>query len=70
MNYEIIGIIATLFVVVAFTLNGERKIRIFNFIGAVIFVIYGLLINSFSTILLNASLIIIQLFKIKSLKEG
>lgn len=66
---EIIGIIATLFIVLAFAQNGELKIRILDLIGAMLFVIYGILINSFSTVLLNTILIIIQIYKIKKFKE-
>ena len=66
---ELIGIIATLFIVVAFSLNGELKIRIFDLIGAVIFIIYGFLIYSFSTVLLNTILVGIQIYKIIKLKK-
>lgn len=61
---EIIGILGTLFIIIAFSLNGELKIRIFDLIGAILFVIYGLTIHSFSTILLNTILIIIQIYKL------
>lgn len=67
---EIIGIIGTLFIILAFTLNGELKIRIFDLIGAILFVIYGITIGSFSTILLNGMLIVIQIYKIIKLKRG
>ena len=66
---EFIGIIATLFIIIAFTQNGEIRIRILDLIGAMLFVIYGILINSFSTVLLNTILIIIQIYKIKKFKE-
>lgn len=38
---ERIGIAGTLFIILAFTMNGERKIRIFDLIGALLFIIYG-----------------------------
>ena len=66
---EILGIIATLFIVLAFSLNGELKIRIFDLIGAALFVIYGILIHSFSTVLLNTILCGIQVFKIYKLRK-
>ena len=34
---EILGIAGTLFIIVAFAMNGERKIRIFYLIGALLF---------------------------------
>jgi len=69
MHYEIIGIVATLFIVFAFTRNGEKQIRILDLVGAALFVIYGVLIQSFSTILLNGILIAVQIFKLYKLKD-
>ena len=66
---EVIGIVATLFIVIAFSLNGELKIRIFDLVGAILFILYGSLICSFSTILLNGILVGIQIFKIIKLKK-
>lgn len=59
--YEIFGIVGTLFVLLSFLMKQVNKIRIINIIGALFFVIYGLLINAFSTWLLNAILIIIHI---------
>lgn len=61
---EIIGIIATLFILLAFTQNDKKLIRIIDSIGAILFVIYGLLIGSLSVWLLNGCLIIINIYKI------
>lgn len=61
---EVIGIIGTLFIVFAFTMTGETKIRIFDGIGALLFVIYGLTIRSFSTVLLNGILIAVHIYKL------
>lgn len=65
MNYESIGILASIIVLISFIAKGENKIRIINIIGALVFVIYGLLINSFSVWFLNGMLVIIHLYKIK-----
>ena len=61
---EILGIIATLFVLAAFMLNDVKQIRIVDLIGAILFVIYGILIHSISVSLLNGILIIIHLYKL------
>lgn len=61
---EVVGIIATLFVLTSFILNGENKIRIVNIIGAVIFVVYGLLLGAISVWLLNSILVIIHIYKL------
>ena len=65
---EILGIVATLFILAAFSLNDKKLIRLVDSIGAVLFVIYGILINSLSVWLLNICLIIINLYKIKNNK--
>lgn len=68
MNYEIIGTIASVMVLISFLMNSEIKIRIVNIIGALIFVIYGILINAFSVWFLNGALCIVHLYKLKKNK--
>lgn len=65
---EVLGIVATLFILAAFSLNDKKLIRLVDSIGALLFVIYGILINSLSVWLLNICLIIINLYKIKNNK--
>ena len=62
MLYEVIGITATLFVLLSFLMKDIRKVRVVNIIGAILFVIYGALINSLSTWLLNGVLIVIHIY--------
>lgn len=62
MEYEFIGIAATIFVLLSFLMNDIKKVRIINIIGAALFVIYGLLIGAFSTYLLNGLLILIHIY--------
>lgn len=64
MNFEIIGTIASLIVLISFTFKRERKIRIINIIGAILFVFYGALNGSFAVWFLNAALILIHLYKL------
>lgn len=61
---ELIGIIATGVVVVSFLFTGETKIRVLNILGAIIFVVYGVLINSISVWLLNGVLIVVHCYKL------
>lgn len=63
-NAEIIGTVASICVLLSFLQTGEKRIRTFNIIGAVIFVIYGLLIQAHSVWILNAILVVIQVYKI------
>lgn len=66
---ESIGIIATLFVVLAFAMTGEIRIRILDAVGAALFIVYGITIHSFSTILLNAILVCIHIYKLTKMKK-
>jgi hypothetical protein len=59
--YEIIGLLGTLFVLLSFLMKDLKKVRIINIIGAVLFVVYGVLINAYSTWILNGVLIIIHI---------
>ena len=67
--YEIIGIIAAGFILLSFLYDGEWKIRIVNIIGAVLFVIYGLLIGALSVYMMNGILIIVHISKLLKLKK-
>ena len=62
MNCEPIGLTATLFVLLSFTMKKPETIRAVNIVGAFLFVVYGLLINSVSTWLLNGMLIGIHIY--------
>lgn len=68
MNFEIIGTIASIIVLLSFIISGEKQIRLINIIGALVFVIYGLLINAFSVWFLNGALMIIHFYKLCKLK--
>lgn len=59
--FEAIGIAGTLFVLLSFLMKDIKKVRIINIVGAVLFVIYGLLIGALSTWLLNGILVIIHI---------
>nr|DAH16519.1 MAG TPA: inner membrane protein [Caudoviricetes sp.] len=62
VNYEIVGIIATIVVLLSFTMTKCERIRIVNMVGAAIYCLYGHLIKSPSTIILNGALIAIHTF--------
>jgi hypothetical protein len=64
MNYEIIGLIGTLFVLISFAQTDILKIRAINLVGALLFVAYGILIGSVSNWLLNGIIVIIQVYKL------
>ena len=67
---EVLGIVASLFIICAFLFKDVKIIRILDTIGAILYVVYGVLIHSYANILLNTVLIIIQLYRLHELKKG
>lgn len=66
---EAIGVMASVLVLISFVLNGEKRIRVANIFGAVLFVIYGLLIQAYSIWILNGILIVLQFYKVYKIKQ-
>ena len=64
VNVEILGSVATLFVMLSFVLHGELKFRWLNIIAEIFFVIYGLLLGAVSLWVLNIMLILINIYKL------
>ena len=64
MNIEILGTIASVIVLISFLMKSEKKIRLVNIIGAIIFVIYGIGINAFSVWFLNGSLCLVHIYRL------
>ena len=62
--HEIIGIVATLFVLLSFLFTSEKRIRQINIIGAAIFIVYGIIIAAHSVYILNGALVIIHIYKL------
>lgn len=70
MQIELLGTIASVIILVSFLMKGEMRIRFVNIFGTMIFIIYGIIIGSFSVWFLNSSLLIINsIILIKLLKE-
>ena len=70
MNYEVIGLIATSFVLLSFLMKRIEAVRIVNIIGAACFVIYGILIGSLSTWIMNGALIVIHIIYLFRIFKG
>lgn len=64
IDAELIGLLATGFVLISFLTTGEKNIRRINIVGALLFVAYGYFIQSFSVSLLNGALFIIHVYKL------
>lgn len=67
MKYEIIGLAGTVLILIGFLSNGEKTIRIFDMLGAILFVVYGVMIHAYSNIILNGILICVQITKLRKL---
>ena len=65
-NIEIIGFIASAFIVSSLLMASILKLRIFGVIGATCFLVYGIFINSFPIIITNAFNIGIHIFYLYS----
>lgn len=65
MLVELVGIVGTIFILLSFVKTGEKRIRQLNLVGSIIYVIYGILISSFSTTVLNIIMIIVHIYYLK-----
>lgn len=68
--FETIGIVGTIFVLLSFLMKDLKKVRIINIVGAVLFVIYGVLIHAVSTWILNGILVAIHIFYLVKDRKG
>jgi len=66
---EVIGIVASVMILASFFVNGEKTIRAANIVGSAVFIIYGVLIGSFSVIFLNSASIIVNTIKIYKINK-
>ena len=67
---EVVGWIATLIVISSFIINDMLRLRAVNLIGAICWLIYGILAVSSSIIFLNIVIVGIQSFKIWKLIQN
>ncbi|MGH1366257.1 MAG: hypothetical protein ACRBF0_22040 [Calditrichia bacterium] len=65
--YEIIGYVASAMVAVSLMMSSILKLRIFNMIGAIIFVVYGLLIKAYPVALMNLFIVGINIYHLSHL---
>jgi hypothetical protein len=67
---DIIGYIGILVVLIAFMMTDMTKLRIINIIACLIYVVYGCLIHSTPTIILNILVILLNLYFLFKNKFG
>lgn len=68
MNIEILGWVATLIIIVSFLVNDIKTLRTFSLIGAILWIIYGFVIQSSSIVFLNLVIVGIQIYKLYKIK--
>lgn len=61
---EILGYLATVIVLASFLMKKMTNLRVLNSIGACLFIVYGLLINSGPVVLTNSLILGINLIKL------
>lgn len=70
MSWEWVGILGSIMIIFAFMEKEEKTIRILDAIGAGLFIVYGFLIGSFSTVLLNTVLILVHVRRFAELRKA
>ena len=58
---EILGLIATLFVLISFLFKNLLVVRCINIVGCICFVIYGAILGAWSVWILNGALAIVHI---------
>lgn len=67
---EVLGIVATAFVLISFLFKQTTIIRIINSVGAAVFVVYGVFLAAWSVVALNSCLIVTHfVYLIKLLRD-
>ncbi|HNO94314.1 MAG TPA: YgjV family protein, partial [Anaerolineales bacterium] len=62
--YELIGYAASLLVAFSLTMKSLQKLRIVNMIGAVVFIVYGLLIGAIPVAFLNTLILGVNVYNL------
>lgn len=58
---DIVGLVASLFVLASFLMKDILVVRLINIAGAIIFVVYGIIINAIASWFVNVVLIVVHL---------
>jgi hypothetical protein len=61
-NIEILGWVATGFIILSFLQKDIIKLRTLSMIGAILWTLYGFILESYSIVFLNFAIIGIQLY--------
>ncbi len=59
---DIIGYAAMIALMLSFTMKDIKKLRIINTVGCILFVVYGLMLNSWPIVITNAFITIVNFY--------
>jgi len=62
--YEVLSWVATLMIIISFLIENMLWLRVVSLVGAVLWVTYAIATDQLSLVVLNGTLIIIQIWKI------
>ena len=61
------GYLASLFLIIALLVNGDIKFRIYNILGTISFIIYGIIFSAWPVLLTNVILFFINMYYLRKL---
>lgn len=70
MNFEILGTVASIMVLISFLMKSEKAIRTINIFGALAFVVYGVCIGAFSVWFLNGALCVVHAYRLFKMRKN
>ncbi|MFK7786575.1 MAG: YgjV family protein [Crocinitomicaceae bacterium] len=71
MDYtEIVGYLASAFVLLSFLMKEMTKLRIVNIIGCSFFIAYGILIPSWPVIITNVAIVFVNVFYLLKARQA
>ncbi|MFW6298515.1 MAG: hypothetical protein ACOC14_02430 [Bacillota bacterium] len=65
--YEWIGYLASFFILVSLIMTSVKRLRLINLVGALLFTIYGYLISAYPVMIMNAGIVIVNLYYLKQI---
>ncbi|MBF9003012.1 MULTISPECIES: YgjV family protein [Vibrio] len=66
---EVMGYAASIMVAISLTMKDIAKLRVFNFIGCVLFCIYGSVIGAWPVVATNAFIAVVNIYYLAKMKQ-
>lgn len=64
MNIELIGYLATAFILASFAFSDVKKLRVVNILGGLTWMVYGYIVTSSSIFVGNLLMVLIHMYKL------